>query len=146
MANKTQSTPAPTTGTPAKTFDITKETLQLLMEIGYLGAQNYMPDLSERVFIGIIAVRPKSELPFIGLALCAMAKSNYYLAAYILGKKALPLNPHSSHVKNFLSLALGKTGYSHQAMQLIEEVIREAKDPKEVEFAKSIMVELKKRL
>ncbi len=131
--------------TPTKTYGIPKESLQLLMEVGYLGAQNLMPDLAEKVFIGIAAVRPQSELPYIGLSVCAMAKSNYHLAGYILGKKALPLNPKSSYTKNFLSLALARTGYNHQAVTLLEEVINEAKDSKEVDFARNILTEIRKR-
>lgn len=139
------STSKSATTSTEKVPGISKETLQLLMEIAYMGAQQAMPDLAEKVFIGIAAVRPKSELPMIGLALCAMARNNFQLAVYILGKKALPLNSNSSHTKNFLSLALIRTGYSSHALQLLQEVINEAKDPKEVEFAKNLLNELKKR-
>lgn len=127
------------------TYGVKKEILQLLMEIGFLGADNYMPDLSEKLFIGVAAVRPKSELPMLGLGLCAMAKTNFPLAAYILGKKALPLNPKSSHVKNFLALALIRTGHVKNAADLANEVLNDAAEPKEKEFAQNILKEIEKK-
>lgn len=133
------------TKTEEVTYGIKKEILQLLMEIGFLGADNYMPDVAEKLFIGIAAIRPKSELPLLGLGLCAMAKTNFPLAAYILGKKALPLNPKSSHVKNFLALALIRTGHVKNAAELANEVLKDSTDPKEKEFAENILSEISKK-
>lgn len=133
------------TKTDEAALGIEKEILQLLMEIGFLGADNFMPDIAEKLFVGIAAVRPKSELPLLGLGLCAMAKTNFPLAAYILGKKALPLNPKSSHVKNFLALALIRTGHVKNASDLAKEVLNDSSDPKEKEFAQNILNEIAKK-
>ena len=91
------------------TFEIGTPLIRLMMEIGYLAAGNGFSAEAEAIFEGLHAVRPGSEIPFIGLAVTRMNAGRPLEAASLLEEQALRLSPASELAQGFLGLAPGLT-------------------------------------
>jgi hypothetical protein len=123
-------------------MEIETELLQLLMEAGYLaGGYGYFKE-SRRIFDGIAAVRPDSELPFIGMAVSSMNAGNNHEAIKILWEKALKTNPESDLAKSFLGLSLKLSGLNNESQTILQEVIDSRKNEVAVKMAQSLMNEM----
>ncbi|MDR1595490.1 MAG: hypothetical protein LBR91_01020 [Puniceicoccales bacterium] len=115
------------------------ELMQILMDVGWVAIGRGMKANAESIFSGIAAARPNSELPLIGLAVCAINFGNFVGASKILAQKALPLNPNNGIARCFLAVAVRAIGEKDYALELANCVANECDDPVAVAFAKSLI-------
>jgi tetratricopeptide (TPR) repeat protein len=113
--------------------------LQILMEVGYVAAGCGWKRHVETIFTGIIAVRPRSELPWIGFAIAQIAMGQFSKAFEILTKRALVLNPKNDLAKAFLGLILSRIGSHNISEHLLNQVIDENQTSEAVQLAKEIL-------
>lgn len=118
---------------------VDKELLQTLYQIGISGIYQDCLGESETIFEGLRAVRPKSEVPLLGLALTRFAQVKVKDAIHILMDDALELNPDNYVIRAYLAMILKRTGMESQAKDLCDGIIEDNKDASAVEFAKIIM-------
>lgn len=123
-------------------MEIETTLIQLLMEAGYLAGGYGFFEESEKIFDGITAVRPESELPLIGMAVTKMNAGKYEEAARILWDKALKLNPESDLAKSFLGLTLKLSGLIAESQAILKEVLEANKDETAVNMARNLLEEL----
>jgi Flp pilus assembly protein TadD len=124
-------------------MQIEKELLQILMESGYLaGGYGFFAE-AEVIFKGIMAARPESEYPLIGLAVSKMNAGKNDEAVKILHKQALKLNPESDLARSFIGLALKLGGLNDESLTVLGEVVAAGRDETAVKMARSLMEEIK---
>ena len=124
-------------------FGISSEYVQLLNEIGYVAIGRGLKKDAETVFDALSSIRPNSELPLIGLAVCALNFGKFKEALEILSEKAAKVNPDSDLVKAFFALVLMYSKQIKQCKEIVSEVIKNNKDEAAVSLAKTIQSELK---
>ena len=123
-------------------MEIETRLIQRLMEAGYLaGGYGYFNE-SMRIFEGIKAVRPDSELPLIGMAVSAMNAGKNHEAIKILWEQALKLNPDSDLAKSFLGLALKLSGLNAESQIMLKEVINGGKNEAAIKLAQALTSEM----
>ena len=111
------------------------ESVQRLMEIGFVAVGNGFFADAESIFSGVQAARPNSELPMIGRAFIRISAGRHHEAVQIL-QQALEINPESEMAMTFLGAALQFLGLS----QASEGVLRQVQGSGEaVELAKSLL-------
>ncbi|MDR1457823.1 MAG: hypothetical protein LBI47_03185 [Puniceicoccales bacterium] len=126
--------------TPKSDLSISTEMVQCLMEIGYVAIGRGFQSQAINVFKGIIAARPSSELPLIGLAVCKLNFGYIIEAAKILAEQALRLNPNSGIAKCFLAIAVKALGNEQEACDLMHHVCDDAtSDPVAKAMAESFL-------
>lgn len=118
---------------------IPSDLLQILTEIGYMAAGCGRPVLAESIFTGIIAVRPKSEFPWISYAIAKISMGQLSEAFEMLTKRALVLNPRNDLAKAFLGLILSRVGSHRISEHFLNQVIDENQTPEAVQLAKEIL-------
>jgi hypothetical protein len=118
---------------------ISSDLLQILMETGYVAAGCGWKRHVETIFAGIVAVRPESELPWIGFAIAQIAMGQFSEAFETLTKRALVLNPKNDLAKAFLGLILSRIGSHKLSEHLLSQVIDENQTPEAVQLAKEIL-------
>lgn len=118
---------------------VQSEMVQLLMDIGYVATGRGFQSQANDIFNGIIAARPNSELPLIGLAVNKLNFGNFVEAAKILSERALVINPDNGTAKCFLAMAVRSLGGNAEAQQLLEEVVNNDTDTVSQELAKGLL-------
>lgn len=118
---------------------VQSEMVQLLMDIGYVATGRGFQSQANDIFNGIIAARPNSELPLIGLAVNNLNFGNFIEAAKILSERALVINPYNGTAKCFLAMAVRSLGGKAEAQQLLEEVANNNTDTVSQELAKGLL-------
>lgn len=132
----------PENGDWEKVMEIETKLIQLLMEAGYLAGGYGFFGESERIFEGIRAVRPESELPLIGLAVSKINEGKHAEASRILWDQALKLNPDSDLAKSFLGLSLKVGGLNSESRALLREVVEANRDEVAVNMARNLLEEI----
>lgn len=102
--------------------DASAELPQLLMEIGYVATGAGLKPQAEAIFKGVAALRPQSEMPWIGLAVTQLNAGNPQAAQRLLREEALQRAPQSDTAKSFLGLALRQAGHNAESFALLREV------------------------
>lgn len=98
---------------------LSAEEIQLLTEIGFLGAGYGLTVPAERLFQGLQVLRPGRGFPAIGLAMCLLSKGDGEGAAKLL-EQALPTAGEDGEmVKAFQGYALLTAKHTHQARTLL---------------------------
>src|SRR5262245_2874034 len=101
-----------------------KDMAELLFNIGMLGiARGYIPE-AVSVFEAIRFIRPKSEVPFIGLGMAAIVQGQYDMAVASLLNGALELNPKNKTAKALLGFALQQAGHDDKADAIFKDVMK----------------------
>jgi len=115
------------------------ETVQRLMEIGYVAAGYGFLRQAEAIFTGVQAVRSESEMPAIGLAIAQMNAGLCEVAVKTLEANALGMNPDSELAQSFLGLALKLSGQGARSEQILRNVAQSGKHQEAVAMAKSLL-------
>ncbi|MDR2778861.1 MAG: hypothetical protein LBB16_01055 [Puniceicoccales bacterium] len=118
---------------------VSTEVVQCLMEVGYVAVGRGLRSQAESVFNGVIAARPNSELPLIGLAVCKLNFGYVIDATKILVERALTLNPDSGLAKCFLAIAIKALGKGQEANDLMRQVYDITTDPAAKAMAESFL-------
>ncbi|MDR2628619.1 MAG: hypothetical protein LBC30_01330 [Puniceicoccales bacterium] len=119
---------------------VSPEMVRCLMDVGYVATGRGLQSQAINIFNGIIAARPSSELPLIGLAVCKLNFGYVVDAAKILTEQALKLNPSSGIAKCFLAVAIKALGHGQEARDLMHQVCDDAAaDPAAKTMAESFL-------
>ncbi len=116
--------------------------VQLLMEIGYLAAGYGFYKEANTIFKGVRAARPKSEFPFIGMAVVKMNQGKYHDAIAVLNDHALRNNPESGLAKSFLGLALKLAGDTRKSREILLQVNPSAGNRAAADMAQALLTEM----
>lgn len=101
---------------------------KLLMEIGYVATGSGRSREAETIFQGLCAWRPKSELPWIGLAIARLNRGKTDEARKILEDEALKRAPDSDLAKCFLGLTLRQAGHRAESFEMLRQVSEHGRD------------------
>ncbi|MDR2030408.1 MAG: hypothetical protein LBP65_03015 [Puniceicoccales bacterium] len=126
---------------PSAFVSLRAEWLQTLMQLGYVACGQGKPSMARKIFEGIAAVRPNSELPLIGLSMALINQGKLSDALELLVKKAMPLNPNSQIVKVMCVMIYRMTGAFAESELLIDEVVQDGTDPEATAFALQLKTE-----
>lgn len=119
-------------------MEVNTETVQSLMEIGYVAVGcGYFAE-AEAIFAGVQAARPASELPQLGRAMAKLNAGQVNEAISLL-RGALETNPDSDLAMSFLGLALRKAGLGQASRDVLDQVIRANHQPEAVALARSLL-------
>jgi hypothetical protein len=110
-------------------LSVSTDIVQCLMDIGYVAIGRGLQSQATNIFNGIIAARPSSELPLIGLAVCKLNFGYVVDAAKILAEQALKLNPSSGIAKCFLAITTNALGKEQEARSLMHQVYDDTTHP-----------------
>jgi hypothetical protein len=125
---------------PASRFeDIPSDLLQTLTEIAHVAAGCGWQQRAEAIFDGIIAVRPKSEAPWIAYAIAKISLGQLSEAFEMLTKRALVINPKSDLAKAFLGLIFSRVGSRGMAEHFLNQVIDGSETAEAVQIAREIL-------
>ncbi|PIR25472.1 MAG: hypothetical protein COV43_05340 [Deltaproteobacteria bacterium CG11_big_fil_rev_8_21_14_0_20_42_23] len=112
--------------------------LLVMMEAGYvyLGMQRF--EEATKVFEGIAALAPDSEVPIVALGGVSFCKGDFKdsIRHY---KKALKIDPDSLFAKVYLGEALFFSGEKEKAMNFLQEVLKADHDGAAGNFAKALL-------
>lgn len=114
------------------------ESVQRLMEIGFIAAGNGLLADAEAIFQGVQAARPESELPLVGRAFIRMNARQHRDAALLL-QQAMEKNPDSDLAMSFLGAALQMSGMNQASRDVLQQVIAENGNEQAVELAKALL-------
>ena len=121
-----------------KTMNPSSESVQRLMELGFIAAANGHAKDAEVIFAGVQAVRPDSELPMIGNAFVAMSNGKLPDTIQTL-QAAVQKNPESELAQSFLGATLKIAGMNQAADQALQRVIDTGSDKAAVGLAEAMM-------
>lgn len=102
-----------------------RDAMQLLAEIGFIGAQAGQPAAARAIFESLSVLRPDSTLPYIGLAMADLAVDRPQDAARTLRDKGLKQHPADPELMAFLGLALKGAGQQAEAHKILSAVIEQ---------------------
>jgi hypothetical protein len=122
--------------------EVCTDLVRLLIEVGYVAVGRGMQSHAEDIFHGLIAARPESELPIIGLAVCKMNFGDFASASKLLAEDALAINPSSSIARCFLGVVSHYCGARDEALAIMQEVLETNSDIDAVNIAKSVLAEI----
>ncbi|MDR2776542.1 MAG: hypothetical protein LBB17_00640 [Puniceicoccales bacterium] len=118
---------------------VSTEMVRCLMDIGYVATGRGLQSQATSIFNGVVAARPSSELPLIGLAVCKLNFGYVVDAAKILAEQALKLNPNSGTAKCFLAVAIKALGQEQEACDLMHQVCDDTTEPAAKAMAESFL-------
>lgn len=117
------------------------ETIQFLMQLGFKACGRGFYRESMKLFRGIAAVRPYSDLPHLAMAIASMNIGLFKQAIAILLNKALVLNPENQLSQAFLGMALCYKGEEDVGREILRNVVREGTDQEATNLAKNLLTE-----
>ena len=123
------------------TSEIGTPLVRLMMEIGYLATGNGFSAEADLIFEGLRAVRPKSEIPIIGLAVTRMNAGRHLEAVSLLEEQALRLCPGSELAQGFLGLALRLAGHTGRSQSVLEDLAAKATNPCAGAMARALLAD-----
>ena len=116
------------------------ETVRLLMEVGLLAASTGLADKATKIFDGIHAVRPESELPLVGRSIAQIHAGLPADAADTL-EAALRINANSEFAKSYLGMAMLLSGRPFDAKSVLNSVVTEGHEASTVALARTLLKE-----
>lgn len=119
-------------------MDLKTETVQRLMEIGYMAAGAGRSADADVIFTAVQAARPESEYPQIGRAVVCLNAGLHAEAIAVL-RGALEINPDSDLAMAFLGFALQQAGLAQESQQVLQQVVDADGDPDAVAMAQAIL-------
>ena len=119
------------------------ELVRILMDVGFVATGSGRHEQAKIIFKGLAAVRPESELPWIGLAVVLMNTGNPDEAALLLRDKGLQINPGSCLARSFLGLAHKLSGHGAEAERVLNSVVADCPDRESsAAMARALLAEL----
>jgi predicted Zn-dependent protease len=103
--------------TPA--FPLDREALQLIAQIGFIGAESGQVPAARAIFQSLLALRPDSNVPYLGLATCELASDRPEPAVQILREQGLARLPGDPELTAYLGLALRCAGKEAEAREFL---------------------------
>lgn len=119
-------------------MEASTELVRLLMEIGFVGMEAGLADDAIKVFDGVQAVRPDSEMPLIGRSIVQMSVNRPEDAVATL-ETATKMNPKSLFVKSYLGMALKLAGKSWKGRAVLNDVVATKGDAAAVALAQRLL-------
>ncbi|MDR1435045.1 MAG: hypothetical protein LBI77_01400 [Puniceicoccales bacterium] len=119
--------------------EIPTEMIRLLVNIGYASVGSGRKQNAENIFEGVIAARPKDELPLVAYAFMRMVFGEYVEASHLLIGRALKLNPMSEMAQTFYGLLLYQVGRKSESNFILNNIMNRGKDKDAVALAESII-------
>ena len=119
-------------------MDVSSDLIRELMDIGMLAAYQGLCPQAQAIFNAVRAVRPDSEIPYIGHGI-AFLNANRAKHAIMAFEGALQKNPDSGFAKCYLGMACKMTGAADRAEQLLNEVISDSGDQEAVVMAENFL-------
>lgn len=119
-------------------MEASTELVQLLMEIGFAGVSAGLTSDALKVFDGVHAVRPESELPLVGRSIVEMRANRSEDAVNTL-ESALNTNPESPYARCYLGLALTLSGESEKGQMVLKDVVSANKNAAVVALAERLL-------
>ncbi|MFA5487775.1 MAG: hypothetical protein WC284_01040 [Candidimonas sp.] len=122
-----------------------KENLNMLAEVGFLGAARGDVARAERIFKPLALVRPGRAFPLIGLAVAYMNAGRAIDAVRILEGAPSLSDPAERQVLDvWRGFALQQAGNLHASRRLLERVVRQADqggetDPQALAMARALL-------
>ena len=117
--------------------NISTDDLKILMEAGFLAANGGMTKHAQKIFEGVLAVRPDSEYAYIGQAVTLLAANQHDDAIKILRDEALRINPDCLQAKMILAMTLKMAGRGGECDRVVDQLHRSG-DNAAKEFANSL--------
>ena len=99
----------------------------LLSEIGMLAAGQGRSQQTEAIFKAVEALRPESDVPFIGKALSLMNSGETERAVDYLRSAGLEKHPKSEGILCVLALALALKGDKHASQEIVDSIMKNSK-------------------
>lgn len=119
------------------------ETVKVLMEAGYVAAGTGRFKEAWTIFAGVLAARPESKFPAIGMAVTLMNAGEHEDAVKLLKENISEDNSSGCLLKSFLGLALLLAGHSAEAGNTLNDVVQGCSDETEAfNMAKALLTEL----
>ncbi|OIO58860.1 MAG: hypothetical protein COZ46_03450 [Verrucomicrobia bacterium CG_4_10_14_3_um_filter_43_23] len=120
-----------------KSIPVEREFLQLLGRLCHLGIIKSCFKESETIIDALRTLRPESEIPLIPLGMLYFAQHRFKEScdAFI---QALEINPENDFAKAHLALVLRRIGDKKDSDVLIEQILKDNREPEVVAFAKEI--------
>jgi hypothetical protein len=118
-----------------------REAIQLLAEIGLIGAQAGQAAAARALFGALQILRPESTVPYIGRALAEQGVNAPLEAARILRDEALVRHPGDAELCVFLAVALQDAGERAEAQRVLRRVVNHgaADDDAHVQIARKLL-------
>jgi predicted Zn-dependent protease len=118
---------------------IEREVAQRLLEVGYYAIGKGHSDKAEKIFVGLAAVRPKSEYPVIALAMLKMNSNRAEEAVKLL--KESEVSSATPMGRTYLGLALRLAGLNSESRDVLEQVVNSGENEQAVSLARSLCEE-----
>ncbi|MDR1255850.1 MAG: hypothetical protein LBJ94_02930 [Puniceicoccales bacterium] len=125
--------------------EICTDLVKTLLETGYVAVGRGLQVHAEDIFNGLIAARPESELPVVGLSVCKMSFGDFATATALLTKQALAINPSSEIAKCFLGVVSHYCGAAQQSLSIMSDLISNGTDETAINIAKNVVNEINSR-
>ncbi len=108
-------------------LEIDSELVRLTMRIGYSAAWNGLFPEALKIFRGVSAVRPDSEVPLIGAGVVGMLSGDYEMSRKAL-ERAIENNPESDLAKAHLGCLLRLSGEEEEGKAMLEAICANSTD------------------
>lgn len=119
---------------------IDSELVRLSMRIGYAAAWKGLSGDALKIFKGVGAVRPESEVPLIGAAVIGMLSGDFEMSGKALDH-ALEANPENDLIRAHLGCLMRLRGEEEEGRKLLVSISEDSNDPS----AKALAFHLKDR-
>ena len=110
----------------------------LLSEIGMMAAGQGQREQTENIFNAVMALRPNSDVPYIGRALSLMNSGDVQKSISYLQKEALQRHPNSEGVLCVLALALAIAGNKGESQKIVDKIRKTGKEEWALAMAESL--------
>ncbi|VVE48361.1 hypothetical protein PIN31115_04517 [Pandoraea iniqua] len=114
------------TNTNTTTSVLSRDDVQLLTEIGFVGIGRKDPARAATLFRALCVLRPQSPFPYTGLAIALMSGGRPGEAAALLQAFDTAM-PGDVAVQTYLGLALSLSGHGGKANTVLKNVVRSSK-------------------
>jgi predicted Zn-dependent protease len=104
-------------------FPLNADTMRLIAEIGFMGTESGQAAPARVLFKALQLLRPESTVPYIGLAMAALAVEKSDEAIRILREEALAKHPKDMELMAFLGLALQASGKDAEAKGVLSALL-----------------------
>ena len=113
---------------------IESDEVRMLVDLGFVAVTRGLDKQAQAIFEGVRAVRPNEDAAYIGQALLLIQQNNLSGAVKILRSR-----PPSDGIRLFLGMSLLRLGDISDAMDVLQDVVKTAREPAMVEMAKVLL-------
>ena len=113
---------------------IESDEVRMLVDLGFLAVTRGLEKHAQSIFDGVRAVRPDEDAAYIGQALLHIQQNNLSGAVKLLRSR-----PPSDGIRLFLGMALLRLGDIADAEDVLQDIVKTAREPAMVEMAKVLL-------